>query len=106
MAGREHINIISNVAKEIVKLRRVEHGRSSVVYQAVNVKTLEQVAIKEIWYVKQSRSKNELSIIELEMELDALRRQCMPQDDFLCCKSVKMMLKGCHTAKKIPRVRI
>ncbi len=90
LAGREHVNIISNIAKEIVKLRRVGHGHSSVVYQAVNVKSLEQVAIKEIWYDNmQSRGKNELSIIGLEMELDALRRQCMPQGEFTSCTDPK-----------------
>ncbi len=77
--GREHVNIFSDVAKDFIKLRRVGHGHSSVVYQAVNVRTLEQVAIKDVWYDHRARY-NELSIIGLEMELDALRRQCMPQD--------------------------
>ncbi len=73
-----HVNIFSDVAKEIVKLRRVGHGHSSVVYHSVNVKTLNQVAIKEVWYFDQ-QSQNELRIDGLGVELDALRRQCMPK---------------------------
>ncbi len=41
------------------------------------MRTLEQVAIKDVWYDHRA-SQNELSIIGLEMELDALRRQCLP----------------------------
>ncbi len=76
--GRDYVNILNDVKGEkFIKLRRVGHGHSSVVYQAMNVRTLEQVAIKDTSF-NHLAGKNEVNIMGLEMELDALRRQCLP----------------------------